>query len=69
MKLNWSFLGEGGGGEGGAEKKNYLGGSMDIFWNCTMLGLFRAKIITWHFASEKIMPSKRCNIPSNFCTF
>ena len=42
MKLNWNFLpGGGGGGGGGGEGVQYVkpsfGGSMDIFWNCTML--------------------------------
>ena len=33
MKLNWNFLG---GGGGGAKQKTFHGGSMDIFWNCTL---------------------------------
>ena len=33
MKLNWNFLGEGG---GGTKQKIFHGGSMDIFWNCTI---------------------------------
>ena len=36
MKINWNFLGEGGGGEG-AKEKTFHGGSMDIFWNCTII--------------------------------
>ena len=36
MKLNWNFLGEGGGG--GCKTKTFRGGSMDIFWNCTLQG-------------------------------
>ena len=35
MKLNWNFLG-GGGGEG-VKQKTFRVGSMDIFWNCTSL--------------------------------
>ena len=27
----------GGGGEGGAKQKTFRGGSMDIFWNCTIM--------------------------------
>ena len=34
MKLNWNFLG-GGGGVGG-KQKTFCGGSMDILWNCTL---------------------------------
>ena len=33
MKLNWSFLG---GGGGDAKQKTFRGGSMDIFWNNTI---------------------------------
>ena len=33
-KLNWYFLG--GEGGGGAGQKTFHGGSMDIFWNCTI---------------------------------
>ena len=42
LVLNWNFLvkGEGewggGGGGGGAKQKTFCGGSMDVFWNCTL---------------------------------
>ena len=36
MKINWKFLGEG----GSKQKKTFVGGSMDIFWNCTMTIVF-----------------------------
>ena len=32
MKLNWNFLGV----WGMQNKKTFCGGSMDIFWNCTI---------------------------------
>ena len=32
MKLNWNFL-----GGGGCKTKTFRGGSMDIFWNCTLI--------------------------------
>ena len=32
MKINWNFLGE----VGMQNKKTFRGGSMGIFWNCTM---------------------------------
>ena len=41
MKLNWNFLGGRGGGGGGQNNETFCGGSMDIFWNCTM----QAKVI------------------------
>ena len=31
MKLNWNFL-----GGGGTKQKTSVGGSKDIFWNCTI---------------------------------
>ena len=33
MKINWNLLG----GGGGAKEKTFRRGSMDIFWNCTLL--------------------------------
>ena len=32
MKINWNF-GRGGGGK----QKTFCGGSMDSFWNCTLI--------------------------------
>ena len=34
LKITQNFLGDGGGG--GAKQKPSVGGSMDIFWNCTL---------------------------------
>ena len=36
MKINWNFLG-GGLARGDAKQKTFHGGSMDIFWNCTII--------------------------------
>ena len=33
MKLKWNFLG----GRGVQNKKPSVGGSMDIFWSCTII--------------------------------
>ena len=39
MKINWNFLG----GGGGAKQKTFRGGSIDIFWNCTLCNLAKKK--------------------------
>ena len=42
MKINWNF--PAGGGEGRCKTKTtFHGGSMDIFWNCTMLAKYMRK--------------------------
>ena len=43
MKINWNFLGGGGGGV--QNKKTLCGGSMDIFLNCTICSLFLQLIV------------------------
>ena len=42
MKLNWNFLGLGGGGGGEVckTKKTLHGVSMDTFWNCPFYALY-----------------------------
>ena len=53
MKLNWNFLG-GGGGEG-CKTKTFCGGNMDIFWDYTIVtcigfgvGVFKTLIFKVH---------------------
>ena len=36
MKVHWNFLGGWGRGRGDAKQKAFCGGSVDIFWNCTL---------------------------------
>ena len=36
MKLNWNSL-----GEGVAKQNTFLGGSINIFWNCTVMAPVR----------------------------
>ena len=42
MKLNWNFLG---GGGGDVKQKTFCGRSVDIFWNCMFIMNFCLGII------------------------
>ena len=48
-----------GGRGGGAEQKTFCGGSMDIFWNCTLYSYF-SFLVQWLFLKALHKPTILC---------